>query len=980
MKNPFQRLGISILIFLLFFFQNTSTAQQIKKVGAGEYLTTYLTTDGRLYVSAWTSTIPVLRDFGLSNIIDVDGAQYTNVALSGSGNVYVVGVTQSAVPYANLVPIDYLGNPFTNNSKVYGLYQSYLTLRNGTVWYWGTDDVLNMNNGEVVNAPIQLTQPAGKVITKLVPASSTTFAGSAVLWGLATDGTVWQWDRTHSIPFQVTFPGNNIAVDIAMIGPMAFIILTEHDMYTWGYDPTYAGGISRWVVSGIQSVRSKWEDAGVVFPIKEMVGNYHSLHIIDANDNFFASGANPQGNIGNGIQTNPWRDYNWAWSWLNGEIMTEPVRIPGKVKNICTSNTITFYLYVQDMGGNWYSWGRNKALSLGNGKTLSINDYAIYPDAINVPAPSPVNPLTQTWQVVPFSPNDIQPPMANAGINQYIQTGNTTLYGQGSSQQDGTIVSYLWTKVSGGNANILTPNTMNTTISGLEVGSYIFSLRVTNNLNQTSTATVKVFVSNNPDGTKANLSIDAGADKTIYFPESIITLNGTVPDSSDAFASYQWIQLSGPQGATIQFPNRLVTNVTGLVEGTYLFQLTGTDDIGNVATDRLTVMVIRTHTNVPPVADAGLDKEVQLPNNSTRIVGTGTDSDGTVSAYQWTILSGPSGASILNSQMASTSIVGLSEGEYLIQFLVTDNDGATGLDTMRVFVYPDLDANMAPIANAGNDIEIILPLNSFGLSGTGTDLDGIIVSTNWSKVSGPSANIVNPSVGRTHANGLVEGTYVFRFTVMDNMGAINYDDMVVTVINPVTNNSPRANAGSDQEVMLPQSSTRLSGWGLDTDGNISSYRWEKVSGPADNLFFKISDKGSRVPVLTGLINGTYQFELTVMDNMGAKSTDTVSIIVVNREELFDGAGLSAVGNEPEVMVSPNPVVNTCNLLISGFAKDERLIIRIINTEGKLIKQVSALQQNPKILVTIDATHLSSGVYHVVISNGKRNLSTQVFKR
>ncbi len=384
--------------------------------------------------------------------------------------------------------------------------------------------------------------------------------------------------------------------------------------------------------------------------------------------------------------------------------------------------------------------------------------------------------------------------------------------------------------------------------------------------------------------------------------------------------------------------------------------------------------------NVPPVADAGLDKEVQLPNNSTRIVGTGTDSDGTVSAYQWTILSGPSGASILNSQMASTSIVGLSEGEYLIQFLVTDNDGATGLDTMRVFVYPDLDANMAPIANAGNDIEIILPLNSFGLSGTGTDLDGIIVSTNWSKVSGPSANIVNPSVGRTHANGLVEGTYVFRFTVMDNMGAINYDDMVVTVINPVTNNSPRANAGSDQEVMLPQSSTRLSGWGLDTDGNISSYRWEKVSGPADNLFFKISDKGSRVPVLTGLINGTYQFELTVMDNMGAKSTDTVSIIVVNREELFDGAGLSAVGNEPEVMVSPNPVVNTCNLLISGFAKDERLIIRIINTEGKLIKQVSALQQNPKILVTIDATHLSSGVYHVVISNGKRNLSTQVFKR
>ena len=46
-----------------------------------------------------------------------------------------------------------------------------------------------------------------------------------------------------------------------------------------------------------------------------------------------------------------------------------------------------------------------------------------------------------------------------------------------------------------------------------------------------------------------------------------------------------------------------------------------------------------------------------------------------------------------------------------------------------------------------------------------------------------------------------------------------------------TNQSPTANAGTNQAITLPTSTVSLSGSGTDPDGTISSYAWAKVSGP-----------------------------------------------------------------------------------------------------------------------------------------------------
>ena len=89
------------------------------------------------------------------------------------------------------------------------------------------------------------------------------------------------------------------------------------------------------------------------------------------------------------------------------------------------------------------------------------------------------------------------------------------------------------------------------------------------------------------------------------------------------------------------------------------------------------------------------------------------------------------------------------------------------------------------------------------------------------------------------------------------------------------NLSPIANAGPDQTLTLPTNSTNLDGTAsTDPDGTITSYVWAFVSGPST-----IDPSDVANPPLTGLLEGSYVFKLTVTDNDGATDDDEVTIIV-----------------------------------------------------------------------------------------------------
>src|SRR6185503_17632870 len=107
--------------------------------------------------------------------------------------------------------------------------------------------------------------------------------------------------------------------------------------------------------------------------------------------------------------------------------------------------------------------------------------------------------------------------------------------------------------------------------------------------------------------------------------------------------------------------------------------------------------------------------------------------------------------------------------------------GATGTSDVTVIVNP---ANVAPVANAGTNQTIQLPVTTTSLNGSGTDADGTVSSYAWSQLSGTAATIASPSLATTNITGLTTaGTRVFRLTVTDNQGATGISNITV-VVNP----------------------------------------------------------------------------------------------------------------------------------------------------------------------------------------------------
>lgn len=98
--------------------------------------------------------------------------------------------------------------------------------------------------------------------------------------------------------------------------------------------------------------------------------------------------------------------------------------------------------------------------------------------------------------------------------------------------------------------------------------------------------------------------------------------------------------------------------------------------------------IINNPANKVPVANAGPSKVITLPVNSTTFSGSSSDSDGHVVAYLWSQVSGPLATTIVNPGSASTEVNGFVQGDYVFQLMVTDNDGATGVDTLSVKVNP----------------------------------------------------------------------------------------------------------------------------------------------------------------------------------------------------------------------------------------------------------------------------------------------------
>ena len=293
-------------------------------------------------------------------------------------------------------------------------------------------------------------------------------------------------------------------------------------------------------------------------------------------------------------------------------------------------------------------------------------------------------------------------------------------------------------------------------------------------------------------------------------------------------------------------------------------------------TDDVTVTV-NAAANQAPVANAGANKAITLPTNSTSLSGAASaDADGTIATYLWQQLSGPSASTLSATNTAGITVSNLQAGVYTYRLTVTDNDGATATDDVTVTV--NTAANQAPIANAGTNLVISLPTSAANLSGSGIDADGTIAGYQWQQISGPSASTLSATnTADITVSNLQVGVYIYRLTVSDNDNATGTDNVTVTVNIAPPNQAPVADAGSNRAITLPTNATSLSGAGSsDADGTIVSYLWQQVSGPSASTLSATNTANINV---SNLQAGVYTYRLTVRDDDNATSTATVTVTV-----------------------------------------------------------------------------------------------------
>ncbi|MET0462280.1 MAG: PKD domain-containing protein, partial [Chitinophagaceae bacterium] len=278
---------------------------------------------------------------------------------------------------------------------------------------------------------------------------------------------------------------------------------------------------------------------------------------------------------------------------------------------------------------------------------------------------------------------------------------------------------------------------------------------------------------------------------------------------------------------------------------------------------------------IAPVANAGGNKSITLPASSVTLDGSSSsDAGGSIVSYNWTKISGPLSFSILNLLQPITLVNSLVQGEYRFELKVINSQGLIGKDTVTVTV--NAAPNAVPVAHAGNDVQLTLPFNTTTLIGSGTDADDLLLTYKWTKVSGPGQfNILTPTLPVTVINNLVAGIYQFELAVTDGKNATGKDTVTITVVSPV-NNPPVAFAGSDVQITLPINLVTLAGSATDADDILLSYKWNKVSGPTQ---FSMLTPTLPVTVVSGLVQGVYEFELVVTDSKNASGKDTVRVTV-----------------------------------------------------------------------------------------------------
>jgi PKD repeat protein len=456
------------------------------------------------------------------------------------------------------------------------------------------------------------------------------------------------------------------------------------------------------------------------------------------------SGANASCQLCHGQSTSEWNEYGWGLR-QNGHNFAAlenllSININGGTTNLDEINASTQPGWTTGTNNNLYD-------SAG----LIMSDET---------APAGIGGLDP--------PAGNQPPVADAngdpnGIYFGTVGSPVTFDGSGSSDLDGTIVSYVWDFGDGNTGTGETPSHIYDA-----AGSYTVLLTVTDNDGETDTASVMADI-----GPVPNVPPTADANGP-YTGEvgNPVTFDGSASSDPDGnIVSYDWDFGDGNTG-TGETPSHIYDAASS-----YTVSLTVTDDGGE--TDTATTLAdIGSTSNLPPTADANGPYTGQA-GSPVAFDGSGSsDPEDNIVSYDWDFGDGNTGTGETPSHTYAAADL------YTVSLTVTDEGGASDTATTTATINPVPD-NLPPIANTNGPYtgEVGSPV-TFDGSGS-SDPDGTIVSYDWDFGDGNASTKVAPN--HTYA---VAGTYTVSLTVTDNGGLTDTATTTATIAEVLTSVEP----------------------------------------------------------------------------------------------------------------------------------------------------------------------------------------------
>jgi hypothetical protein len=192
---------------------------------------------------------------------------------------------------------------------------------------------------------------------------------------------------------------------------------------------------------------------------------------------------------------------------------------------------------------------------------------------------------------------------------------------------------------------------------------------------------------------------------------------------------------------------------------------------------------------------------------------------------------------------------------------------------------------------------------------------------------------------------------------------------------PVSN-GPTADAGKDETIPVGQATVLRGLNNAAPSGQITTYYWEKVSGPSQ---YEMLTPSGETTWIRNMVPGAYTYRLIITDNTGATASDDVLITVTATTAMNRAAtGLPSEQStapfyeEGDVLhIFPNPVNSQAAIKWSGSFMGSATI-KIIDAGDVAVSSTTVRKDQFQYQGNLELGSLKSGMYiiEVKMQNGK----------